>query len=102
MAMGACVTFAADAAGVPLIGAIVLGAINGGVVAVAADRIVFRNFADRNPVVLLVVSIGVAFILRNAIRIIWTADTRYYEVPIEAAPQFFGSRSCRSRSRLSC
>lgn len=83
-------TFAADAAGVPLIGAIVLGAINGGVVAVAADRIVFRNFADRNPVVLLVVSIGVAFILRNAIRIIWTADTRYYEVPIEAAPQFFG------------
>jgi len=90
MAMGAYVAFAADAAGVPLIAAIIIGATGGGVTALVADRVVFRNFQDRNPVVLLVVSIGVAFILRNVIRIIWTADTRYYEVPIEAAPQYFG------------
>jgi len=90
MAIGAYVAFAADAAGVPLIAAIIIGATGGGVTALVADRVVFRNFQDRNPVVLLVVSIGVAFILRNVIRIIWTADTRYYEVPIEAAPQYFG------------
>jgi len=90
MAMGAYIAFAADAAGVPLIGAIAIGALGGGVIAVVADRVVFRNFQDRSPVVLLVVSIGVAFILRNIIRIVWTADTRYYEVPIEAAPQYFG------------
>ncbi len=90
MAMGAYVAFAADAAGVPLIGAIAIGAVGGGVTALVADRVVFRNFQDRSPVVLLVVSIGIAFILRNLIRIVWTADTRYYEVPIEAAPQYFG------------
>jgi branched-subunit amino acid ABC-type transport system permease component len=51
-------------------------------VAVAGiEKVFFRPFSEREPIVLLIVSIGVAFILRSVIRIVWTTSVRRYDVP---------------------
>jgi neutral amino acid transport system permease protein len=92
MAWGAYIALGAKWMGVPFLAAIVVGAIGGGVIAIISDRIVFRHFSDRNPVVLLVVSIGLAFILRNLIRVVYGGDTFYYEFGGGEAPSVLGIR----------
>jgi branched-subunit amino acid ABC-type transport system permease component len=82
MALGAYFTFFLNAqmglsfwVGLP--GGLVLTAV-----AVAGiEKVFFRPFSEREPIVLLIVSIGVAFILRSVIRIIWTTSVRRYDVP---------------------
>lgn len=91
MAVGAYVAFGANVqADLNIVVASVLGIAVMAVGAVAIDRAVFRLFRDRSSVVLLVVSIGVGFILRNVVRIIWGTGSRGFSGPIEAAPQIAG------------
>jgi branched-subunit amino acid ABC-type transport system permease component len=92
MAWGAYIALGAKWLGVPFLAAVVVGAVGAGVVAVATDRIVFRHFSNRSPVVLLVVSIGVAFVLRNLIRVVYGASTHFYDVAGGEAPIVFGIR----------
>ena len=91
LAWGAYIALGAKWADVPFILAIALGAIGAGVIAVITDRVVFTQFSDRDPVVLLVVSIGVAFILRNLIRVVYGGSTYFYEIGGEA-PVVLGIR----------
>lgn len=91
LAWGAYIALGAKWADVPFILAIVLGAIGAGLIAVITDRIVFKQFSDRDPVVLLVVSIGVAFMLRNLIRVVYGGSIHFYNVGGEA-PVVLGIR----------
>jgi|APHM01.1.fsa_nt_gi Branched-chain amino acid ABC-type transport system, permease components len=91
LAWGAYIALGAKWADVPFILAITLGAIGAGVIAVITDRVVFTQFSDRDPVVLLVVSIGVAFMLRNLIRVVYGGSTYFYEISGEA-PVVLGIR----------
>jgi neutral amino acid transport system permease protein len=91
LAWGAYIALGAKWADVPFILAIALGAIGAGVIAVITDRVVFTQFSDRDPVVLLVVSIGVAFMLRNLIRVVYGGSTYFYEIGGEA-PVVLGIR----------
>lgn len=82
MALGAYFTFSLNTqmglsfwVGLP--GGIVLTAV----AVVGIEKVFFRPFSEREPIVLLIVSIGVAFILRSVIRIIWTTSVRRYDVP---------------------
>jgi neutral amino acid transport system permease protein len=89
MAMGAYFALAANAGlGLPIVVSILIGAVGGGVLAVVVHKAIFSKFMDRDPIVLLVVSIGMAFILRNVIRIVWSTDPQYYAVPVEECPSF--------------
>jgi branched-subunit amino acid ABC-type transport system permease component len=92
MAWGAYFTLLSKVIGLPFVAAILVGVIGGGVVAIAADRIVFRNFSNRSPVVLLVVSIGVSFILRNLIRLLVPSQytTALYGVELLHVPNIAG------------
>ena len=91
MAFGAYFALAANVGfGLPIIVSILIGAIGGGILAVVVHKFVFSKFMDRSPIVLLVVSIGMAFILRNVIRIFWSTDPQYYAVPVEEGPSFLG------------
>ena len=91
MAFGAYVALAANAAyGLNILPAAVLGVVGGGVLGVASDRIVFRPFRDRSPIVLLVVSLGLGFIIRNFVRAVWGGNVRYYQIPLETGPSVFG------------
>jgi Branched-chain amino acid ABC-type transport system, permease components len=91
LAWGAYIALGAKWADAPFILAIALGAIGAGVIAVITDRVVFTQFSDRDPVVLLVVSIGVAFMLRNLIRVVYGGSTYFYEISGEA-PVVLGIR----------
>jgi branched-subunit amino acid ABC-type transport system permease component len=91
MAFGAYFAFAANVGlGLSIVVSILIGAVGGGLLAVVVHKAVFSKFMDRSPVVLLVVSIGMAFILRNVIRIFWSTDPRYYDLPVEEGPSFLG------------
>jgi neutral amino acid transport system permease protein len=91
MAFGAYFALAANVGfGLPIVVSILIGAIGGGILAVVVHKFVFSKFMDRSPIVLLVVSIGMAFILRNVIRIFWSTDPQYYAVPVEEGPSFLG------------
>lgn len=91
MAFGAYFALGANVGlGLPIVVSILIGAVGGGILSVAVHKAVFSKFMDRDPIVLLVVSIGMAFILRNVIRIFWSTDPQFYAVPVEAGPSILG------------
>ncbi|WP_251341911.1 branched-chain amino acid ABC transporter permease [Haloplanus halophilus] len=93
MAAGAYVAWAVNAqVGLPLGVAIVVGILTMSVGAVVLDKIVFQHFRSRSPITLLIVSIGVAFFLRNLIRAVWGPSGHFYELPLTANPSVLGIR----------
>ncbi|WP_137286212.1 branched-chain amino acid ABC transporter permease [Halorussus salinisoli] len=93
MAVGAYFTFAANTQyDLPIVAAALVGMVGMAVGALVVDKLVFERFRSRSAIVLLVVSIGVAFVLRNLIRIVWGTRNRRFSGPIEAAPEVFGVR----------
>lgn len=91
MAIGAYVTFAGNVQyDLPLIAAAALGIVVMGVGAIVLDKLVFQHFRSRSPIVLLVVSIGLAFVLRNVLRIVWGASSVNYALPLETGTSVAG------------
>ncbi len=91
MALGAFIAFGLNTqVGLPIVVSGALAVVAMGPIAVALDRTVFQHFRDRSAIVLLVVSIGLSFILRNLIRVIWGSGSKRFDVPIEEAPSYFG------------
>ncbi len=75
-----------------------LGALAGtGAVALAVDRLAFRPMRDRRPFSLAIASIGVAFVLENVVRFIWSNDFRSYDVPVTRAMSVAGLRVGRDQ-----
>ena len=75
-----------------------LGALVGtGGVAFAVDRIAFRPMRDRRPFSLAIASIGVAFVLENVVRFIWSNDFRSYDVPVMRSMSVAGLRIGRDQ-----
>jgi branched-chain amino acid transport system permease protein/neutral amino acid transport system permease protein len=75
-----------------------LGALVGtGVVALAVDRVAFRPMRARRPFSLAIASIGVAFVLENVVRFVWSNDFRSYDVPVTRAMSVAGLRIGRDQ-----
>jgi len=68
-----------------------------GAVAWVVDRVAFRPMRDRRPFALAIASIGVAFVLENAVRFIWGNDYRSYDVPVTRALVWQGLRVGREQ-----
>jgi branched-chain amino acid transport system permease protein len=68
-----------------------------GAVALAVDRIAFRPMRHRRPFALAIASIGVAFVLENAVRFLWGNDYRSYDVPVTRAMNWAGLRVGREQ-----
>lgn len=93
MAAGAYIAFALNAQiGLPLIVAVLAGIVGMAIIALVIDKLVFEHFRTASSITLLIVSIGVAFFIRNLIRAIWGPSGNFYEVPLEASPSFLGVR----------
>ena len=93
MAAGAYVAWAVNAQiGLPIGVAIVAGVLFMSVGSVVLDKLVFQHFRTRSPITLLIVSIGVAFFIRNLLRAIWGPSGHFYDLPLEASPSFLGVR----------
>jgi branched-subunit amino acid ABC-type transport system permease component len=74
---------------------IALGVTGG--IAWAVDRAAFRPMRDRRPFALAIASIGVAFVLENAVRFVWGNDYRSYDVPVTRALVWAGLRVGREQ-----
>lgn len=59
-------------------------------VAIAIDRMIFRQLRRRPPVILLISSFGIALILRSLIQLIWGSDQRVYRQGIQRPWQWAG------------
>jgi branched-chain amino acid transport system permease protein len=68
-----------------------------GAVALVVDRVAFRPMRDRRPFALAIASIGVAFVLENAVRFTWGNDYRSYAVPVTRAMSWAGLRVGREQ-----
>ena len=68
-----------------------------GAVAWSVDRVVFSPMRDRRPFALAIASIGVTFVLENAVRFIWGNDYRSYNVPVTRALVWQGLRVGREQ-----
>jgi branched-chain amino acid transport system permease protein len=78
---GAYTVYAFNAGlGWPLLTSAIAGCVVGGIMAVLIDAVVYRRLRDRSGVTLLVASMGVAFVLENAVRFIAGNSPAGYQV----------------------
>ncbi len=66
---------------IPLLPAIVLGVLVVTAYGPVANRLVFRPLADRHGLVLLVASLGLSFVMQNAIQAGWGVGVQRLEAP---------------------
>jgi branched-subunit amino acid ABC-type transport system permease component len=80
MSLGAYVAWTANQAGVNFFLAVLLGGVAVGVLGMLANFLVFRPFMRRGvrPVTLLIAGVGLAFIVENALILIWTPSPRRF------------------------
>jgi len=78
--------------GPAMIPAFLLALLGTGILAIAIDRLVYRRLRRARPVMLLMLSVGVAFVLRNLILFSAGADPYYYSHRIQRAIHILGVR----------
>jgi branched-subunit amino acid ABC-type transport system permease component len=83
----------AEPLGASLLLAVPLAMIAFGVLGVGLDWAVFRPLRQRGAAVFtqLIASMGLALLLRNVVRMIWSTETRTYEVPLVRPLEFLGA-----------
>jgi branched-chain amino acid transport system permease protein len=78
--------------GLPMVLALVVAMGLTAVLAIAIDRLLYRRFRQSGPIILLIASVGVAFVLRNIIQFIWSPLPSYYIKEIQISERFLGVR----------
>ncbi len=91
LALGAYITFFLNVTlGIPLWGAALLGMFFTGIVGVVIHKVVVKPLREEvkaGPLTLLIATMGVAFIIRNLILIIWGPEPQMYNVSTQEAMQ---------------
>ncbi|MFH1156478.1 MAG: branched-chain amino acid ABC transporter permease [Pseudomonadota bacterium] len=59
-------------------------------IGLAQDRFIYRPLRQKNPISILIASIGLSYMLRNAIRLFWGSDLRTFQMPLSQGLQFSG------------
>ena len=59
-------------------------------IGLAQDRFVYRPLRQSNPIAILIASIGLSYMLRNAIRLCWGSDMQTFDLSLSVGIQFFG------------
>lgn len=68
--------------GLPLVASAAAAVAGAAIVGVALDRVVLIRHRDSPPIVLLIVTIGVALVLRSIIRIVWSSQLRSLDLGV--------------------
>ncbi len=91
--IGAFAAYAANVElGAPLwVSAIIAMAVTA-VIVWLSDEIVFKPMRGRPPVTMLVVSIALTMILEQVVRLIYSADVRGFDIPLQRPHKFWGIR----------
>ena len=89
LTVGAYAAFVAKVTlGLPFVVAIAVSIAATALVGLALDRLLFERHRDSSPIVLLIVTIGVALVLRSVIRIVWSNQLRSYGLPLRRGIEF--------------
>jgi branched-chain amino acid transport system permease protein/neutral amino acid transport system permease protein len=75
--------FAVTAAGVDAWMAIPFAMLMTFLVALAIDQTLYKRLRSTQPIILLIASVGIAFMLRSAISLVWGTDNHVYVAGIE-------------------
>lgn len=86
--------------GLPLWAASLAAMLAGAAVVWASDQIIFRPMRTSSPVTLLVVSIALTFVLEHAVRLVFGADVRGFDLPLERPLVFGGMHITRPQLYL--
>jgi len=78
--------------GAPMLLAAPFAAIGLAAIAIAIQHGVYRKIEDGGHVTMLVASMGVAFVLENAVRLVYGADVRMLDVPVARPISWNGLR----------
>jgi len=60
------------------------------IIGLAQDRYVYQSLKDSSRITLLIASIGLSFLLRNGIRLIWGSDLQTYGLGLQRGMAFWG------------
>lgn len=89
LAVGAYLTYAAHVQlGLPLLIGALLAVAGTVVLGVGLDRTLMAKHRESPAIVLLIVTMGVALVLRSVIRIIWTSDLRSFKQGLSVGRTF--------------
>ena len=84
--------FGALSFGLPMVIALVCAMGLTAIAAILIDRILYKRFREASAMVLVISSVGVAFVLRNIIQFIWSPLPSYYFEKIQISKPFLGIR----------
>jgi len=59
-------------------------------IGLAQDFFVYRPLRQSNPISILIASIGLSYLLRNAIRLCWGSDIQTFDLPLSQGILFWG------------
>jgi len=91
--VGAFVAYAANVElGAPLWLAALIAMAATGVIVWLSDEIVFKPMRGQAPVTMLVVSIALTLILEQLVRLVYSADVRGFDLPLQRPYKFWGIR----------
>jgi branched-chain amino acid transport system permease protein len=85
-------SFGALSFGLPMVIALVCAMGLTAIAAILIDRILYKRFREASAMVLVISSVGVAFVLRNIIQFIWSPLPSYYFEKIQISKPFLGIR----------
>ncbi|MEM9782716.1 MAG: branched-chain amino acid ABC transporter permease [Pseudomonadota bacterium] len=98
---GAFIAYAANVeAGLPLWLAGAIAMAGTALLVWLSDEIVFKPMRGSDPVTLLVVSIALTFIIEHVVRLIYTADVRGFDLPLQRPYRFGDIRITQEQIEL--
>ncbi len=93
MTMGAYFGFFGVAVlGLPLPLALLLSVVATAALALSIDRLIYRKLRSASPIIMLISTIGVSFMLQSLAQIIWGSDNQVYRSGIVLPYKFLGLR----------
>lgn len=98
---GAFFAYAANVeAGAPLWLATIVAMAGTALLVWLSDEAVFKPMRGKDPVTLLVISIALTLIIEHVIRLIYTADVRGFDLPLQRPHKFGGIRITQEQIEL--
>jgi neutral amino acid transport system permease protein len=92
MTLGAYLTWLVNLSGVNLWISIAVGAVGTVVLMVIAEQLLWKPMRDRRatPTTLIIISIGLALLIRNLILLIWGGNNQRFDLPVVEAVDIAG------------
>ena len=92
MTLGAYLTWLANISGINIWIALCLGAVGTVIAMLISEQLIWKTMRERRATstTLIIISIGLAWVIRNTILMIWGGSNQRYDLPIVTAVDLFG------------